>query len=71
MVLSGRKRISRAGDYGQRRDNYPNIIEIRSPMVTSYAVGGLKAGTYYFVLSAFNSRGVEGNFSDPARLKLF
>ena len=40
-------------------------------MVTSYAVGGLKAGTYYFVLSAFNSRGVESNFSDPARLKLF
>ena len=56
--------------YGKEPDYYPDVIEIGRPDLTEYLVGGLEAGTYFFVLSAFNRSGLESYYSDAAELDL-
>ncbi len=56
--------------YGEEPDHYPNVIEIGLPDLTEYLVEGLDAGTYFFVLSAFNRSGLESYYSDSAELDL-
>ncbi len=49
--------------YGTSKGNYPNVIEVRNPSVTSYTVKGLSPDTYYFVIKAYDTSGRE---SDPS-----
>ena len=45
--------------YGPDPDNHSYEIDIPNPGITTYVVPGVVSGTHYFVLSAYNSLGVE------------
>lgn len=50
--------------YGRMSEVYDYHIDVDNPGVTSYVVEGLKPGKWYFVLSAYDSDGIESNFSN-------
>ena len=50
--------------WGSKHGDYPNQVTIKSPGVASYVLERLAPGTYYIVLTAFNSRGEESGFSN-------
>jgi hypothetical protein len=50
--------------YGRMSGIYDYEIRIDNPGVLTYVVEGLQPGTWYFVLSAFDSSGIESNFSN-------
>lgn len=52
--------------WGTTSGNYPNSATIDNPSVTTYLVENLAPGTYEFVATAFNSAGVESQYSDTA-----
>lgn len=45
--------------YGTQSQNYTSTIQITNPGITTYVVENLPAGTYYFVIAAYNSAGEE------------
>jgi hypothetical protein len=51
--------------YGNSADSYPNTIDISNPGVTTYRVENLARGTYYFVIAAYDSTGLESSNTDP------
>jgi hypothetical protein len=52
--------------WGTTAGNYPNSATLNNPGLTSYVVSSLVPGTYYFVVTALNSAGVESQFSNVA-----
>jgi hypothetical protein len=52
--------------WGTAAGNYPNSVSLTNPGLTSYVVGNLVPGTYFFVATAVNSVGAESVFSAPA-----
>jgi len=52
--------------YGTSPDNYPNQITINNPGITTYFVENLTPNTWYFVATAFDSSGMESDFSNVA-----
>ena len=52
--------------YGTSPDNYPNQITINNPGITAYLVDNLSQNTWYFVSTAFDSSGMESDFSNVA-----
>ena len=56
--------------YGRMSGIYDYEITIDNPGVLTYVVEGLKPGTWYFVLSAFDSSGLESNFSNEVKKKV-
>ncbi len=50
--------------WGQTLGNYTSSVTLNNPGLTSYVVGSLVPGTYYFVVTALNSAGVESQFSN-------
>ncbi len=52
--------------WGTSAGNYPNSITIDNPGLTTYVVENLAPGAYEFAATAFNTAGVESNFSAPA-----
>jgi hypothetical protein len=52
--------------WGPAAGNYTNFAAINNPGLSSYVVENLVSGTYYFVVSAVNSVGVESQFSNVA-----
>jgi len=52
--------------WGTSSGNYPSSVTIDNPGVTSYVLDGLAAGTYYFAATAFNTAGVESDYSVEA-----
>jgi Fibronectin type III domain len=52
--------------WGPSHGNYPNSATLNNPGLTSYVVGNLAPGTYFFVATALNSAGVESTFSAAA-----
>lgn len=55
--------------YGTSAGSYPNLINIPNGGVTSAVVGNLPPATYFFVVSAYDSAGVESEYS-PAVSKI-
>ncbi len=51
--------------YGKQAGSYPNSVSVTNAALTSYALSALPAGTYYFVVTAFDTNGVESNYSVP------
>lgn len=50
--------------YGTTIDNYPNVITIDNPGIATYVFDNLPAGnTYYFVITAIDSDGMESEYS--------
>ena len=52
--------------YGNESGNYQTTIQIDNPGITIYVVENLTPNTYYFVMTAINSSGVESGFSNEA-----
>ncbi len=52
--------------WGTTPGNYPNSVTIDNPGLTTFVVENLVSGTYEFVATAFNTSGVESQFSNTA-----
>ena len=52
--------------WGTAAGNYPNVVTLNNPGLTAYVVENLVPGTYFFVVTALNSTGVESQFSNVA-----
>lgn len=52
--------------YGTSDTSLTLIIDVADASATTYVVGGLASGTYYFAVSAYNSLGIEGAWSNVA-----
>jgi hypothetical protein len=50
--------------YGKSAGALDQTIEIRNPSVSRYVIEGLKPGTYYFAVTAFNARNHESERSN-------
>jgi hypothetical protein len=50
--------------WGTSAGNYTNSVTLNNPGLTSYVVGNLVPGTYYFVVSAMSSAGTESTPSN-------
>ncbi|HEU0224613.1 MAG TPA: putative Ig domain-containing protein [Steroidobacteraceae bacterium] len=51
--------------YGTASGSYPNLITIPNGGLTSAMIENLPAATYYFVISAYDSQGMESANSSP------
>ncbi len=57
--------------YGTSPGQYTSTVVISNPTATTYTVTGLPAGaTYYFVVTAYNTSGVESLPSSEASKKI-
>jgi Fibronectin type III domain len=52
--------------FGPSAAELNQLIEVNDPALTTYAVNGLTAGTYYFAVGAYNAFGIEGLLSNIA-----
>ena len=52
--------------YGRQPGVYTDEVRIRNPGITRYVVDDLAAGTWYFVMTAFDADGLESDFSEEA-----
>jgi hypothetical protein len=52
--------------WGTAPGDYPNFVTLTNPGLTTYVVGNLVPGTYFFVATALNRLGTESTFSNPA-----
>jgi hypothetical protein len=52
--------------YGTSDTSLTQTIEVADASATTYVVSGLTSGTYYFAVSAYNSLGLEGAWSNIA-----
>jgi hypothetical protein len=50
--------------YGPDPDNLNHVIEFQNPGLTTYVVEELTPSIWYFAMTAFNSQGLESNFSN-------
>ena len=50
--------------YGTDSQTYTGAISVDNPTLTTYLVDTLPAGTYYFAVTAYNSKGLESSPSD-------
>lgn len=56
--------------YGRMSKVYDYTISIDNPGLTTYVVEGLKPGSWYFALVAYDTEGLESDFSNEARLRV-
>ena len=56
--------------YGLNANSYPNLIDINNPGIVTFRVDNLVPNTYYFVITAYNSSGMESTFSNVATITL-
>jgi len=52
--------------YGASSGSYPNSITVNNPGIASYVVDNLLPGTYYFVVTAYDTSGNESDYSNQA-----
>ncbi|HXS80505.1 MAG TPA: putative Ig domain-containing protein [Gammaproteobacteria bacterium] len=52
--------------WGTSQGTYPNSTSLANPGLATYVVTNLASGTYFFVVTAYNSAGVESAFSGVA-----
>ena len=50
--------------YGTSSSNLNQTIQITNPSITSYVLGNLSSGTWYFGVSAYTASGMEGELSN-------
>jgi hypothetical protein len=53
--------------YGKSATTLDQTIEIRNASISTYMVEGLAPGTYYFAVTAFNSRNLESERSNAGK----
>lgn len=54
--------------FGTVSRSYDQEIQLDNPGLTTYVVENLEPATYYFAATAFNTSGVESNFSGEVRI---
>jgi len=52
--------------YGTQSQNYTSKVQVDNPGLATYVVDSLPSGTYYFVVTAYNSQGAESDYSPEA-----
>ncbi|MFW2404273.1 MAG: fibronectin type III domain-containing protein, partial [Gammaproteobacteria bacterium] len=57
--------------YGNEPGNYTMSLQIDNPGIATYVVENLTPNTYYFVLTAINSRDIESEYSNEAIKQIF
>jgi len=57
--------------YGNEPGNYPMSLQIDNPGIATYVVENLTPNTYYFVVTAINSRDIESEYSNEASKQIF
>ena len=56
--------------YGTQPGNYTQAVTVSNPGIATYVVDNLSPGTYYFSVTAVNSRGAESPLSSPVSTTL-
>jgi Fibronectin type III domain len=56
--------------YGTASDDYTQTVELNNAGLSRYVVDNLPSGTYYFAVTAYNSKGVESNMSAEVSTKV-
>ncbi len=56
--------------YGKSAQKLDQTIEIRNASISTYMVEGLAPGTYYFAVTAFNSRNLESERSNAGKKEI-
>lgn len=56
--------------YGTSPSDYTDSLEINNPGLSSYVVEGLDETTWYFVMTAVNTSGVESSYSEEVALSV-
>lgn len=54
--------------YGTIENHYPNSIDINDGKAEAYTFTGFSAGTYYFVLTTFDTQGRESQYSPAVKI---
>ncbi len=50
--------------WGMSPGDYPNSVTLDHPGIVTYVIENLTPGTYYLVATAFDSNGVESEYSE-------
>lgn len=56
--------------YGRMSEVYDYTIDIDNPGLASYVVEGLVPGDWYFVMAAYDTEGLESDYSNEAKLRV-
>jgi hypothetical protein len=56
--------------YGTMSQDYTQEVAIKNPSLSRYVVDSLPSGTYYFAITAYNSKGIESALSGEISAKL-
>jgi hypothetical protein len=54
--------------WGPAQDDYPNVVVIDNPGITTYVIDGLIASTYYLAASTLDEAGIESELSPPVEV---
>jgi len=54
--------------WGTVQDDYPNVVVIDNPGITTYVIDGLIASTYYLAASTLDEAGIESELSPPVKV---
>ena len=54
--------------FGDTENDYPFMVHIDNPGISTYVVENLSPKTYYFVATSYNSRGAESQLSNMATI---
>jgi hypothetical protein len=53
---------------GTASNNLAPLVDLNDETITSYSVGNLPAGSYYFAVSAYDTDGLESSFSQILKI---
>ena len=49
--------------YGTASANYTKVVAVSNPSLSRYVLDSLESGTYFFAITAYNSKGIESSLS--------
>ena len=49
--------------YGTASENYTKVVAVSNPSLSRYVMDSLESGTYFFAITAYNSKGIESTLS--------
>ncbi|MBN1239296.1 MAG: putative Ig domain-containing protein [Gammaproteobacteria bacterium] len=52
--------------WGRQSGSFQNVVTVSNPGITTYVIDNLTSGTWYFATTAFDSSGLESDYSNVA-----